>query len=269
MGARDPRTGAQVPRIQVLARADALLEAVFERGGVGVALSELAAATMLNKVTAHNLLRSLAALRYLEQEPSTRRWRPGPRMLELGRRAQLGDDLARLCERALARLCRESGETVNLAVPYLGHALIVDSVEGRHGVRTTAYAGARSAYHASACGKAILAFLPAAQRRAFLGSRPLERLTPRTMVRPAQLERECALVRRRGYALDLEENEIGAHCVAVPVFDAGERVCGAISVSGLKDRLPPQWLEGMAQRIGRETAAIEHQLGRGRARVVA
>ncbi|MFI7231964.1 IclR family transcriptional regulator C-terminal domain-containing protein [Nonomuraea angiospora] len=46
-------------------------------------------------------------------------------------------------------------------------------------------------------------------------------------------------VRRRGYALDLEENEPGARCVAVPVFLGRTAPVAAVSVTALKDRMPP------------------------------
>lgn len=256
-------------RIQSLARADGLLGAIAERAGRGTSLSELAAATQLNKVTAYNLLQTLAALGQVEQDSVSKRYRLGLRLLELSRRVPRGRDLSKLCESALVNLCRDTGETVNLAVPHTGCALIVDSVEGRHGVRTTAYAGERSPFHATACGKAILAFLAPAEREPWLHSATLERHTPRTIVKVEQLQRDLQLTRTRGFALDLEEHEIGAHCVAMPVFDCDARVCASISVSGLKARMPRTVLEAVAQRLRTEIAAVESKLGRAGVRLVA
>lgn len=257
-----PGAGATPPRIQALVRADALVGAVVELGGAGaVALTDLAAHTGLNKVTAFNLLQTLVALGYLEQEAGSRRYRLGLRALELAGHARSGRDLARLCEPVLHGLCRDTGETVNLAVPYHGYAMIVDSVEGRHGIRTTAYAGARSPYHSTACGKVLLAFTAPDLQASLLTCIRLDAKTPATIVDRAALLQELERIRERGWAYDFEENEVGAHCVAVPIIGADGRPCAAISVSGLKDRMAPMVLEGIARNASFKAAAISRALG--------
>ncbi len=252
------------PRIQALVRADRLIGGVVGLGaGSAVSLTDLAAHTGLNKVTAFNLLQTLVALGYLEQEPGSRRYRLGLRTLELGGYARSGREIGRLCEPALHTLCRDTGETVNLALPYHGHAVIVDSVEGRHGIRTTAYAGERSPYHSTACGKVLLAFMPDEVRASLLSSLILERRTPRTITDPGKLTRELNAIRRRGWAFDLEENEIGAHCVAVPLLDGDGRPRAAISVSGLKDRMTATVLDGIARSVRVEVGRLARTLGPG------
>ena len=47
---------------------------------------------------------------------------------------------------------------------------------------------------------------------------------------------ELAAVRERGYAMDLGEEELGVHCLAVPVRD-GDRVIASMSVSGPAERI--------------------------------
>lgn len=257
-----PAVAAAPPRIQALVRADALVGAVVELAGAGaVTLTDLAAHTGLNKVTAFNLLQTLVALGYLEQEAGSRRYRLGLRALELAGHARSGRDLARLCEPVLHGLCRDTGETVNLAVPYHGYAMIVDSVEGRHGIRTTAYAGARSPYHSTACGKVLLAFTAPDLQASLLTSIRLDAKTPATIVDRAALLQELERIRERGWAYDFEENEVGAHCVAVPIIGADGRPCAAISVSGLKDRMAPMVLEGIARNASFKAAAISRALG--------
>ncbi|NLD55551.1 MAG: IclR family transcriptional regulator [Burkholderiaceae bacterium] len=260
-----PAVAAAPPRIQALVRADALVGAVVELAGAGaVTLTDLAAHTGLNKVTAFNLLQTLVALGYLEQEAGSRRYRIGLRTLELAGHARSGRDLARLCEPALHGLCRDTGETVNLAVPYHGYAMIVDSVEGRHGIRTTAYAGAKSPYHSTACGKVLLAFMAADLQESLLTSIRLEPKTPATIVDRGALLLELESIRSCGWAFDFEENEVGAHCVAVPIFGADGRPCAAISVSGLKDRMDPTVLEAIARNASYTAATISRALGSDR-----
>lgn len=249
-------------RIQSLVRADALIGGVVALGaGAAVSLSDLTAHTGLHKVTAFNLLKTLVALGYLEQEVGSRRYRLGLRTLELGGAARSSREIGRLCEPALHTLCRDTGETVNLALPYHGHAVIVDSIKGRHGIRETAYAGERSPYHSTACGKALLAFMADDVRTSIVSSIELERRTPKTIIDRKRLARELKDVRRRGWAFDLEENEVGAHCVAVPILDVDGRPRAAISVSGPKDRMTTRVLDGVARSARVEVARIARALG--------
>ena len=251
-----------VPRIQALARADSLLGGVVELGaGSAVSLTDLAHHVGLNKVTAFNLLQTLVALGYLEQEHGSRRYRLGLRTLELGGQARSSREIGRLCEPALHVLCRDTGETVNLALPHHGHAVIVDSVEGRHGIRTTAYAGERSPYHSTACGKVLLAFMSSEVRTSLLSSISLEQRTLNTITDPKRFSRELAAIRKRGWAFDLEENELGANCVAVPILGRDKRPRAAISISGLKDRMTPAVLDGIARSARVEVARIARALG--------
>ncbi len=162
---------------------------------------------------------------------------------------------------ALIRLCTLSRETVNLAVPYLFDAMIVESMEGTHGVRATSYAGSRALYHATACGKAILAYLEADTIESILNSRPLDQLTPNTITNPQVLSAQLAEVRLRGYAVEMEENELNAHCVAAPIWNGFGSIAGAISISGLASRLPPKVLNELSVEIVAECQSISKSLG--------
>src|SRR5215470_13176149 len=150
--ARQPRKEV---RIQSLARASAILDVIAENGTVQ--LTELSAAVGLNKSTTFYLVESLADLGFAERAGDGKGYRLGLRNLELGRSVQRRLDIAAVSRPALMRLCALSKETVNLAVPYVFDAMIVESLEGAHGVRATSYAGSRASYHSTACGKAIVA----------------------------------------------------------------------------------------------------------------
>jgi IclR family acetate operon transcriptional repressor len=145
-------------------------------------------------------------------------------------------------------------------VPYVFDAFIAESIEGSYGVRATSYVGTRSAYHSTACGKAMLAYFDDAARRALYAARPLVPATPNTITDPAILERQLAQVRRAGYALDLEENEPSASCVAAPIFDGFGQVAGAISVSGISSRMTQPVMLDLARQIIAETKAIGEAL---------
>ncbi|MEK7221299.1 MAG: IclR family transcriptional regulator C-terminal domain-containing protein, partial [candidate division NC10 bacterium] len=93
------------------------------------------------------------------------------------------------------------------------------------------------------------------------GRGPLERLTKHTISSMSQLRRELAKVRDQGFALDREECEEGACCIAVPIFNAQGDVDAALGISAPTTRLTPRRMEElipMMLRTGREVSA---QLG--------
>ncbi|MEZ2391781.1 IclR family transcriptional regulator [bacterium RCC_150] len=92
--------------------------------------------------------------------------------------------------------------------------------------------GGRARMHATALGKAILAF----SDRDFLDSvlsGPLLHQTEKTITDPAALRKEVSQVRQERVAYDVEESRLGLFCVSAPVFNGqGGPVAGAISVAG-------------------------------------
>jgi IclR family acetate operon transcriptional repressor len=250
-------------RIQSLARGNAIL-AVIEKHGVAT-LASITRQTGLNKTTAFYLLESLVGLGFVERLDQARGFQLGLRNLELGKAVQRRMSIIETAKPSLTKLCLATRETVNLAVPYLLDALIVESLEGSHGVRVTSYAGTRAPYHATACGKVILAYLDEASRHAIYNSRGLDAITPRTLTSVAALEAQLAEIRRVGHGFDLEEMEDSAHCVAAPVVDAFGKVAAAVSIAGPKSRTTTESLTAIASLIKAETAEISKRLGGGKA----
>ena len=132
---------ADIPRIQALARASAIIDVIAVSGEDGVGLSEISRATGLNKTTAFNLIASLVTLRFIDQDAHSRRYRLGLRNLELGRIVQESLHIPSLARPILAELCRKTNETVNLGLPDLHDLLVVDSFQGSRILHATAYAG--------------------------------------------------------------------------------------------------------------------------------
>jgi DNA-binding IclR family transcriptional regulator len=155
--------------------------------------------------------------------------------------------LVEVAEPAMRRLADETGETVNLMVRSAHGAEAVAQVDGRHVLGVSSWIGREVPDHASAAGKVFLAFGAADAHE------PLERLTPRTIVHPDQLERELAQTRTRGYATIVDELEMGLTSAAAPIRDGVGTVVGALSVAGPTARLGPSRL-GVVGRLAIEQA---------------
>lgn len=204
----------------------------------------------------------MVALGWLEPPADGEGYRLGVRHLARGLAVQRGLGLMACASDVLRDLCRVTGETVNLAVPQRDAALIVESVEGSHAIRATGYIGTASPYHATACGKAILAFLSDGECAAVLAA-PLHRFTPHTVIDAAEVRIELARIRALGWATDMEEHEPGGVCVARPVMDAAGRVCGAVSVAGIAQRLSDAVRLRIAGQLRRAVGEIERRMRGG------
>ncbi|GII78298.1 IclR family transcriptional regulator [Sphaerisporangium rufum] len=216
--------------VQSVDRALDVLEALAEHGGAA-SLSQIAARTGLPYGTIHRLLRALLDRGYVRQE-SDRRYALGSTLVRLGGAAErLVGTWARPY---LEKLVALSGETANLAVMEGNFVVYIAQAASSRRLRMFAEVGRRVLPHSTAVGKVLLAARPDAAE--VLARTGLPRRTPHTVVSAPEMLAELDLVRARGYAADLGEEEPGVHCLAVPVRD-GDRVVAAMSVSGPAGRI--------------------------------
>lgn len=226
-----PNDNLHAGRVQSLTRAFALLERMADAGGEA-GITELAEVSGLPLPTVYRLLRTLVAENYVRQGPS-RRYALGPRLIRLGESA--GMALGAAAKPLLARLAEETGETANLAMLDGDEVVYIAQAPSRHTVRMFIEVGRRVHAHCTGVGKAMLAQLPEDQAMAILNRAGMPALTPATITDPAQLVAQLRVIRRRGYAVDEGEQEVGVRCFAVPVGGGQARL--AISASGPAGRM--------------------------------
>lgn len=230
---------------------------------------ELCQAVGLHKSTVFRIISTLEAAAYLEKRPATGRYRPGPKLGRLEAMLLRTQPLRWAALPPLQDLARRTGETAHIGVLYQGEAVTVEIVEGTHSVRMHSSVGRRAPAHASALGKAILAYVSEAERDELIDRFGLPALTARTITDPARLRKHLRDVRRRGFAVDDEELEAGLRCIAVPLLDAAGRPRAAMSISGPASRLAASRDEERVRvlhQMARRTAAmLGRRAGEGRA----
>jgi DNA-binding IclR family transcriptional regulator len=124
----------------------------------------------------------------------------------------------------------EIGETIQLAKLDGNHVLYLGKVEAPSQVKLMSEPGMRLPAHATALGKALIAYLPDSQREKCLYS-PLEQMTPLTLTQASLFETQLEEIRDRGYATEEQEAVMGFCCVAAPVFDGNGEAVAAVSAS--------------------------------------
>lgn len=247
--------------IAVLDRALDVLEALAEAsGGMPLGVTEIARRVRTTKSAAFRVLSNLERRGYVSKDPLTARYTLGTRLAYLGERALGARDLRAAARPALEDLHRRFGETVNLAVPEGDEIVYVDMIESGHGLRMAARIGSRDYLHSTALGKAILAYMPSAEREQLLRG-PLLPRTHRTMTDPDRLRAELARVHDEGVAEDRNENEIGARCLGAPIFDHRGAVIAAISVSAPESRLDDARAAAVAAAVRAAAAEVTRQIG--------
>lgn len=217
--------------VQSLERAFDLLERLADAGGE-LGLSELSASSGLPLPTIHRLMRTLVASGYVRQQPS-RRYALGPRLIRLGEGASRL--LGTWARPYLSELVEATGETANMALLDGDEAVYVAQVPSRHSMRMFTEVGRRVLPHSTGVGKALLAQLPPDEVRALLGRTGMPAATPQTITDPDAFLAALEDVRRRGYAVDDNEQEVGVRCLAVSV--PGSPTATAISISGPAGRV--------------------------------
>lgn len=156
-------------------------------------------------------------------------------------------------------LAQRTGETVNLAVLSDGAALYMDQVAGSSALQPHNWVGQRIPLHATSNGKVLLSALERAEVSRQVPV--LQPYTPRTITTSKALHKELEEVRSRGYAIAVDELEIGLTAVAAPVRDGNGEVLASMSVSGPTFRLDARRLPDLAQAVMVAADDVSRRLG--------
>ena len=219
---------------QSLERGLAVL-AAFRPDRPALGISELARELGLTRSTTHRYAATLASLRYLEQDGSTRKYRLGPRVLDLGF-SMLGSlELREVAAPHLRRLTDTTGHTSNLAIRDDTDVILIDRVRGRpgryHHLEFSLHVGSRLPSYCSATGKALLAFVPRPDLDRLLDRMDLVPRGPRTLTDRSALMAELEQVRTTGLATNDEELESALRSIAAPVRARSGEVVAAVNVA--------------------------------------
>ena len=245
-----------------LVRALAVLECLGGRPA-GLTGAEIAAALKLTKNSVFRITRTLLDHGYLLREEDTRRFVLSRKLLALGY-AGVGEQ--NLVEKALdvMRSLRDATrETVILGTLVGDKGMALEQVPGLHPFHFSVDPGNRLHLHTSAPGKALLAFLPEAERGALLSRMALPRFNRRTITRKDALRREMERIRACGFSVDRAEEFEGVHCVAAPVLNQAGHPVAAIWTTGPSDRVPLRSFDAVGRLVREHARRISRRLGHG------
>ncbi len=225
-----------------------------------IGVSELARRLGLGKSGVHRLLTTLVAEGLVEQDPRSGGYRLGIVMYELGETVKVHLDLHAAAGSVLVQLREQTGESSQVGVLDGREVVYVDRLESAHSLRLFTETGRRVPAHCTSSGKVLLAHRSEPEREAFL-TQPLQPLTPHTIVAPDALRAELATVRARGWAMAINEREIGVASVAAPVRDRHGDVVAAISIGAPVARFGAASRRRFTQALVEAGEAVSRRLG--------
>lgn len=216
--------------IQVAERLFGALEYLVRNGQSS--LTELTQALHLNKSTAHRILASLQCMDYVRQDPESGRYEATFKLVDLADRLMEQVDVAQMARPHLKNLAARVKETVHFVERDGSEVIYIDKVDPYdHSIRMTSHIGSRMPFYRSGVGKAMAANMSDPEIRTLWENCTIERRTAYTITNLDEFMDEIAEVRRKGYALDNEENEAGVRCIAAALsLDGGSRYAFSISV---------------------------------------
>jgi len=223
-------------------------------------VSEVADQLDVARSTAHRLLNMLVHRQFAVQDPATRAYRPGPRLVEIGLAAVGALDVRTRMRPYLTEVAARTGETCSLLVLEGDMVHFIDSIESQQTVRVGSRFDSRMPAHATSAGKAMLAVLASEAVLACYPNEKLTSVTDRTITTRSHLLAELARVRAAGYAVNFEESEIGLGAVGMAVLDIDGRPAAGVTVAGPMQRMTSGYVQAIVRELRSTVAAASADL---------
>jgi IclR family transcriptional regulator, KDG regulon repressor len=228
----------------------------------GLHVSALARSLEIPKTTVFRILFTLRELGHVRQDPRTHAYQLTREIGWLTRTEEM-EMLRRVARPHMARLLTRFEQTVNLAILDREQVLYVEILEGLRSIRMSATVNTYAPVHSTAVGKSILAYMHPIEAKEVLKKNKLAKLTAKTTTSVDALLKSFKPIRNRGYAVDDEETERGARCIAAPILNSRGRPVAAISISGPVSHLTSTNIRQIARSLIEVGEKISNQLGLG------
>jgi IclR family pca regulon transcriptional regulator len=249
---------------QSLERGLAILSS-FRDGRALVGISDLGRELGLSRSTAHRYVATLAALGYLQQDTTTKKYRLGPRVLDLGFSAINSMELREVAAPHLRDLSDSTGFTVNMAILDDLDIVYVERVRSgqarQREIDLNLHVGARLPAYCTSLGKVLLAYLSPDEQRDRLARTTFTRRGPNTLTTRAAFAAELRKIRAQGFSINNEELAYGLRSIAAPVLSHDGTAAAAINLAVHSTML------SLSELVARWSPELRHTAGEISARL--
>ena len=246
--------------VQSVDRTLTLLEVLSDCND-GLGITEISSLVNLHKSTVHRLLSTLIYKGYVVQDEESSKYKITFKLFELGSKKVHKLDLLEISRPYTKMLMESVNEVVHLIIREETDIVYIDKVEANNTISMASRIGKRNPMYCTATGKAILAYLPEEEIREVWNKSKIVKLTKKTNTDFILFKKELQEVKKNGYAIDDEENEIGVKCVGAPIFDMNGDVVAAISVTGPVTRITDDKIDFISNEVMQCTNLISKEMG--------
>jgi DNA-binding IclR family transcriptional regulator len=245
---------------QTLKKAFALLDCfTLQRPELGV--REAARLLDISSSSAGRLLTSMRNLGVLKQDPETKNYSLGGRVMAWYGVYNTNLDVREQALPYLEALQKECGETISLYVLEGNERVCVERLESSKSVRIVQRVGRRLPLYAGSAGKVFLAFLSEERQKEILDQTVFKALTEKTIIDLETLKTELAKIREQGFAVSVGEWLIDASGVAAPIFNQKSEIEAVLTISGPGQRFTEEKISDYSQQVTRVASQISRDLG--------
>ena len=220
---------------------------------------ELANKTGYNKSTTYRLLSTLVFLNVIHQNENEK-YRLGSKLFELGNRVSLYKSLITVTNQPIKNVALEIKETVLLSILKEHQVFYINKADSLQGLKISTSIGSYQPIHATASGKLLLAFSSDEKQNTYFKNKPLTKFTQKTITKVIELKTELDIIKKQGYALDLEELELGLICIAIPIYNKKGTTIASISASGPSSRFRMDNVQNYVSILQKGASLIEDSL---------
>lgn len=236
-----------------------ILQALGEERENGI--TELSQRVMMSKSTVYRFLQTMKTLGYVSQEGESEKYALTLKLFELGAKALENVDLIRSADIQMREISRLTKETLHLGALEDDSIVYIHKIDSLYNLRMYSRIGRRNPLYSTAIGKVLLAWRERAETESILENVEFTRSTARTITSVATLLPVLDTVRAQGFGEDVEEQEQGVRCIAVPVFDRFGVVVAGLSMSFPTIRFEEEHKKEYVAMLHRAARAISAQMG--------
>ena len=235
----------KVKKNQSVEKVFQIIELMVSKGGE-MRLQDISEQVKSPTSTVLRYLSTLSSFGYVYQNADSSKYALTLKLAQLGSLVSEQHDIRNLVHDYLVSLSDEFQESSCLGIEEDNEVVYIDVINGPDNMlKTMQRIGKRAPLHATSVGKNILQNYSHEEILKIIEKKGMAELTIHTITTPEALFNELEDVKKKGYALDLEECEVGAKCLAVPLKDYTGKVVASISISGPTSRMTDEKINKM------------------------
>ena len=238
---------------------NSILELLRQHHRTGLTNKEISERLSIPPSTCYRILADLKKYDYVSQRKPDLHYMLGFAHMRYAESMREGMDVTSISLSFLEDLHRVTDETTFLALLNNNYCVVME-VCGNINTRIAVGRGELLPLHASAAGKAVLAFLPQKDRTRIL-EEELRPYTDATITEPARLAEHLSEIRRSGVSYNVQEFHKAINALATPLFGDGKRIIGSIALVGFSVDLDEHQMQEYAALFIEASAAVTEKLG--------